>query len=382
MRNPRNKKRKLTVLLTVIILVLAVLMSAFLVLRCLEFDENGAHINDRYGVLAMEGSSGLVDYSQFTSNDKGDDKKTKSNKKADSGEQEKSPVFADEQPEDIRAIVIEAEDLTYDDDYMNQVLNLASQNMIDTVIVDLKDGEGNLNVQISTPVLDTTSIHTVFSDEFPDAVQQLKSAGIRVIGRISSFHDNAAPRTNNSLSCWYGAADTNWLDANNDRWLDPTDPQAVQYLCDIAAKGVEIGCDEILLKDFRFPSGATDLIAFDSSAEWTTVIQEDFAKVKQAAGAVPVGLYIDSSVDDCKDVGQDLEQLYPDAYRIVATLSTVGEENDSTVQTIREMLAGVSKSEGNKLTPLYETRDIWKDSSGAAIYEPYGDIYQLFYLTM
>ena len=59
MRNPRRKNRKknpLTGLVVVIILVAAVLMSAFLVLRCLRFDENGAHVEDRYGLLAAEGS--------------------------------------------------------------------------------------------------------------------------------------------------------------------------------------------------------------------------------------------------------------------------------------------------------------------------------------
>lgn len=384
MRNPRRnnrRKNRLTGLVVVIILVVVVLMSAFLVLRCLTFDENGAHVRDRYGILAAEGSrSGLVDYSRYATGSAPTVIDGDETLPADNEEQEEQPQSLLDTPGEIRAIVVEPKDLTYDDDYLNQVLSLASSGTLDTVIVDLKDNQGYLTTQISTTAVDPTTVQTVYSDEFPDAIAQLKSAGVRVIGRIYAFRDNMATRQNNDLSCWYASASTNWLDAEDNRWLDPTDPEVVQYLCDIVTKGVEIGCDEFLLAQFCFPEGATELISYDNPGNTETVIQNDLTKIKEAAGDVPVSLYLERPMEDRTAVGQNLKVLEEMVYRLVASpLSIQGTEDDGSIATMKEAIAEHAGSDG-KVIPVYSNRDNWSASTGTAIYDPQGDIYQLFYL--
>ena len=43
-----------TVAAALIVAALVVFVGVFLVFQCLSFDENGAHVVDRYGILAME----------------------------------------------------------------------------------------------------------------------------------------------------------------------------------------------------------------------------------------------------------------------------------------------------------------------------------------
>jgi hypothetical protein len=365
----------------VIILVVVVLMSAFLVLRCLSFDQNGAHVKDRYGILAAEGSrSELVDYSRYAEGSVLETSEEDETPPSDDEEKEERRKELIGAPDEIRAIVVTPKDLTYDDDYLNQVLALAASGTLDTVIVDLKDDQGNVSVQISTTALDSSTVQTVYSDEFPDAIAQLKAAGIRVIGRIYAFRDNMATRQNNDLSCWYASASTNWLDAEDNRWLDPTDTAVIQYLCDIVTKGVEIGCDEFLLAQFSFPEGATDLISYDNPGNPQTIIPDDFEKIQEAAGDIPVSLYVENPTEDRSAVGQDLSVLEDMAYRLVASpLSIAGTEDDSAMSTMTDAIAERAGTD-LKVTPVYTGRENWQASYGTAIYDPQGDIYQLFYL--
>ncbi len=367
-RNQRRRNRRLNVLLTAACLVLAVLMGAFLVLRCLSFDENGAHVIDRYGVIEQEGdAAGLVDYSRYS---KGNDANS------DSEEEEKTSAKTEEQPTAstasapaIRAITVSAKDLTYDDDCRNQVLSLKSAGVIDTVIVDLKTSDGYLTEQIETTAFDVSTVQTVYSDEFPTAVAELKQAGIRVIGRVHAFMDNMATRQNTDLSCWYGAEGTNWLDVNNNRWLDPTDTTAVQYLCDIVRKGTEIGCDEILLSNFRFPQGATDLISFDGDASnYNAVIENDLQQILAAAGGTPVSLYVNEDSDTRAVTGQDIASLYRSLYRIFAAHEVA--QADGTLLSL-----------GDSVCEWYTDREAWSGTTTSAVYDSEGDLYQIFLLS-
>lgn len=365
-RNQRQRNRRLTAVLIAVFLVLVVIMSAFLVLRCLEFDENGAHVIDRYGVLEAEGSaSGLVDYSRYGSGYSAEDDSEEEEKKDDSSYKKETAANT---ASSLRAITVSAQDLTYDDDYKDQILSLKAQGVIDTVIVDLKDSEGNLSEQITTSALDATTVQTVYSDEFPQAIADLKAGGCKVIGRVYAFLDNTATRQNSDLSCWYGAAGTNWLDANNNRWLDPTDSMSVQYICDIVSKGVEIGCDEILLADLCFPQGSTDLISFDNeTSDYSAVINNAYEQIVTAANGAPVGIYVDQDADTRAIIGVDLSTLGTSVSRIMAPYSMA--ETDGALASLSDLICD-----------WYTDRDTWSATQDSAVYDSNGDIYQIFYL--
>ncbi|MGN1014608.1 MAG: putative glycoside hydrolase [Butyricicoccus sp.] len=363
----RKKQRRLVVLFVVLILVLAVLMSAFLVLRCLTFDETGAHVKDYYGVLAAEGSSsGLVDYSRYATTEKPD---TTEQTEKDSEEEEKTeePVVSVSAAQPIRAITVDAKQLTYDDDYRGQILSLASQGILDTVIVDLKNSDGYLSEEVESVAVDTSVMVGVYADDFPSAVAALKQAGIRVIGRVYAFRDDMATRQNSDLSCWYAEAGTNWLDTEGRRWLDPTDAMTMQYLCDIVAKGIEIGCDEILLAQFCFPQGQTDLIAFDNEQDYATTIQSDLQMIQNTAGDVPVSLYLEQSQESSAATGMDLSKVYSSLYRIVTPAASFDG-------------LGAYNSGGNVVTPVFTDRDEWSAYSATAVFDTSGDVYTIFYL--
>ncbi len=357
--NNRNERRK-TGRLVVIILLAVVLMSAFLVFRCLTFDENGAHVIDRYGVLAAEGSSaGLVDYSQYA-NGSGASAATDD---ADSGKQEKKTTKKTQTSgttaSSLRAMTVSAEELVNDDTVYQQLLSLKAQGTLNAIIVDLKTSDGWLCTEVTTSAVDTSAVTAEYADGFSTRVAQMKKAGLRVIGRITCFRDDMATRQNSNLSCWYSSVGTNWLDENNHRWLDPTNSTAVQYLADIVTAGVSSGCDELVLDEFCFPTGQTDLISFAQPQEFRVALQTDLQQLLRAAGSVPVSLWMDTDVTTAAEQGQDLSVLYASFSRVFTTdASELAAQSDG----------------GAKAVTVYTDRTVWSSATGAAVYDANGNI--------
>ena len=154
----------------------------------------------------------------------------------------------------------------------------------------------------------------------------------------------------------------------------------MQYLCDIVRKGVEIGCDEFLLERFSFPEGATELISYDNPGNPAEIIQNDLTQIQTAAGDIPVSLYVERPQEDRTAVGQNLAVLEPMVYRLLASpLSIDGTEDENAMTTMTDAIAQRAGSD-IKVTPVYTGRETWAAAYGTAVYDPQGDIYQLFYL--
>ena len=112
----------------------------------------------------------------------------------------------------------------------------------------------------------------------------LTEGDVYTIARISALVDFAyadiCPEAAYSYS-WGGL----WLDNYDRYWLDPTEEKTREYLCDLAAECAQLGFDEILLDQFRFPIegdlGQTDLAAdTDRVGAMSTLVEE----IRQAAG--------------------------------------------------------------------------------------------------
>ena len=140
------------------------------------------------------------------------------------------------------------------------VLDLAEQGRINAVQLDIKDEAGVVGYASQVP-LATTVGAAVGHYDARQALDELHSTGVRVIGRIVNFLDPAMARW-----AWEnGRPDMVVLNASGSAPLDnnygaaafsnPASPEVRQYQIDLAAEAVGLGFDEILYDYVRRPEG-------------------------------------------------------------------------------------------------------------------------------
>ena len=158
--------------------------------------------------------------------------------------------------------MLSATDLS-DSDTAEQLIQLAEAGKLNTVIVNIKDDEGELNIPVETDMVsDVENLQAKKAEKLAQNMRELSKNGVHVVGRIYCFRDEAASKQNSDLSMEYQNGGR-WSDYNSEHWLDPTNPDVVTYLCDIAQSAADAGCDEILLDEFTFPlRGHIDRIEF------------------------------------------------------------------------------------------------------------------------
>ncbi len=358
--NPNQSRIRRTVAAVLIVAVLVAAVGVFLVARCLSFDENGAHVIDRYGVLAQEAQ-------QLEGEGNAEPEQP----------QEEAPV---EQPEpepeepDSRIVMLAAGAVAEEQD---RILELAENGALDTVVVNIKDGEGNLNISVDTREIDEVEyLVDSGADALEETIAALKDAGVHVIGRIYCLHDAQATKYNSDLAIQFERGGT-WLDYDNTRWLDPTNDDTVEYLCDIAESAVEVGCDELMLADFTFPPrGHLDRAEFDRYPDdQASVLLDALEEIQHAAGDAAVSLTADS-LSDLTDLSANGEEdgipvgdagaLLEAADRLFVPVNSA-DEAETLLETVQEL------SETAVVVPVFRSSDAWLAYDGDAVLDGTAD---------
>lgn len=249
-------------------------------------------------------------------------------------------------------------------------MQLAQQGTLDTVIVNIKDKEGYLNIRVDANVMDDTDgITESGAEELEQAIQTLRDADVHVIGRIFCMHDQQAAAQNADLAMQYDGGGT-WLDYDNTRWLDATNRDTVEYLCDIAKSAVKAGCDEILLDEFTFPTrGHIDRIDFDDTPREQADVLLDALQEIQEKAEVPVSLTADtlSALTDLSDSATedgfptgDVEQLLTTADRIFVPADS-GEDAAQAVAKLQQTAPDAV------VIPVLDSTSEWMAYEGDAV---------------
>ena len=134
-----------------------------------------------------------------------------------------------------------------------------------TVLIDLKGGNGSFYY---TTAIDGARQAAIDIETVDTVISYLRSHGFTMVARIRTFQDthfaeehiNCALRKNGG-SLWVG---------DGFYWMDPANPVVVAYLKQIARELAEKGFKEIVLDDFRFPSGTQ--IVYNSEKSRTELI--------------------------------------------------------------------------------------------------------------
>lgn len=132
------------------------------------------------------------------------------------------------------------------------------------VVLDLKSIYGNFyyNTHIpGAPVADALD-----ASQVDKLIKNLVSSDFYLIARIPAFRDRAYGLENTQYGLPVSAGYL-WYDDENCYWLNPTANGALSYLIAIATELRELGFDEVLFHEFRFPDTDSIIINSDLSRE-------------------------------------------------------------------------------------------------------------------
>ncbi len=160
-----------------------------------------------------------------------------------------------------------------DADSLAATLDKAANAGLNTLLFDLKDGDGNLYYHFGAPQaaqVNCFAADALTGDQLAAVLDTATKAGLQVIPRLYAFQDNAAARVlagarigHQSNPGWV------WYDGKPGKggkaWLNPYADEAHLYLIGLAEELKEAGVSGILLDGVQFPAN-TSSANFGSSS--------------------------------------------------------------------------------------------------------------------
>ncbi len=152
-------------------------------------------------------------------------------------------------------------------------------------------------------------------------VQDMKSKGIYVVARIVSFKERRVlfARPDLAIQSSGGGA---WKDNKGAAWLDPSNPDTIQYVIDMAKEAAAMGADEVQFDYVRFPTEgnlASTRFKYDPSKKQKWEVIRDFMREARKQ-TIPTGVKLSADIFgivgwqkgyDAKTTGQRIECIAP-----------------------------------------------------------------------
>jgi hypothetical protein len=194
--------------------------------------------------------------------------------------------------------------------YMRLLAHMAER-PLNLIVLDTKDYDGLLTYPSKVPL--ANEIGATKGAPIRDLARAIRFAharGIRVAMRISCFEDELLARTKGDLS-----VQSVWHRPYRIGWLDPSNPDAQQYIIDLANEAMDAGADEIELDYVRYPVVAIKDADFNLAKRKLTkkkVVTEFVRKVHAVTKARGVPLSLDIFGIISEGVREDIENLGQD----------------------------------------------------------------------
>lgn len=127
------------------------------------------------------------------------------------------------------------------------------------VMIELKPGNGTFLYTSEIPeAVHSTNVETTQIDEL---IQACKARKLYTIARVSAFRDYYYGLNHVPNGLYHINRKGLWPDSGNCYWLNPTSNSVLNWITSVILEVKNMGFDEIVLADFRFPD--TDKILFD-----------------------------------------------------------------------------------------------------------------------
>ena len=118
------------------------------------------------------------------------------------------------------------------------------------VMLDVKDAKGRFFYTSAVSSERSGNVDTAAMD---DLIRQLDSKGMYLIARLPALRDYSFGLSNTSNGLFVASGGYLWADDDYCYWLDPTKQGTVTYLVEIVTELKNLGFDEVVFDEFRFP---------------------------------------------------------------------------------------------------------------------------------
>ncbi len=137
---------------------------------------------------------------------------------------------------------------------LQHYIELANTTEINAYVIDIKDDNGEICYETQVPL---AVKHGAWKKKYDvaEVIRQFHENDVRVIGRVVCFSDPLMPLKEPDLSLKNASGNVFKVPLGNSHlaWLDPSNPDAWQYLIDISKEAAALGFDEIQYDYIRFP---------------------------------------------------------------------------------------------------------------------------------
>lgn len=120
------------------------------------------------------------------------------------------------------------------------------------VMIELKGGYGSFYYSSNlSGAIKSASVDVAAVDEI---IQMMKTKGFYTIAKISAFRDYDFGNRNVPSGLYMNSRAGLWMDSDGCFWLDPTSTTALGWVTSITMELKNMGFNEVLLDNFRFPA--------------------------------------------------------------------------------------------------------------------------------
>lgn len=240
------------------------------------------------------------------------------------------PLTVPMEPAVIRGLHV-SPDAVADPARWQELLDLASETVINAFVVDVKDDSGRvLYASEVERALQAGAVQPILN--LDSVLDTLEERDIYSIARVAAFEDPIMARAHPKMAVWDRSLDRPYS-INGHWYLDPSDEEARAYAIEIAAEVCRMGFAEVQFDFVGYPVSISTNTVFDGGSTedarvgaLRTFLAEATAVLNQlgcAAGATVLGFT--TSIDGDGGVGEDFRLLtevtdvlsptvYPSAY--------------------------------------------------------------------
>ncbi|HEY8489820.1 MAG TPA: putative glycoside hydrolase [Dehalococcoidia bacterium] len=197
-----------------------------------------------------------------------------------------------------------------------RVLDLARSTEINAVVMDVKGDAGEVHPAVATPEA-AGAVYDPGGD-LAAYLAELEEAGVYTIARVVCFRDSARVSQRPDLAVRLASGEP-YRDQQGQAWVDAANPEAWDYVLDVAVAAAELGFDEVQFDYVRFP-GVDSRIAYSPAAATGEARVAAIAGFLRAASArlwplgVPIGIDtfgLTAVTASEQGLGQRIEDLAP-----------------------------------------------------------------------
>lgn len=203
---------------------------------------------------------------------------------------------------------------------IDELIDLIDRTELNAMVIDIKDDVGNILFDAQNPLVNEIGSEVVYIKDLPAFVAKLKEHDIYCIARIVCFKDQVATKKNPEIGVRNHDGSI-YIDKEGDRWLNPYDERAWEYIVAVAKEAAEAGFDEINFDYLRTSASGTFSNAdFSGLNEGKTKIDAITGFVKYACQELkPMGVFVSGDVFgtiiNSKVDGESIGQSYVELSR-------------------------------------------------------------------